>query len=225
MTASETFLAALGAELQEVTGRLVIVGGSTLDFLKTESNSPSTRCSRSVDAIAPLKDSDALYDLERRLRDLGFVSDIRMRSRWRRSIATVNIIPLFENSQAPEQQWFFPAISSAQLTGAIWHADAVHFLLLKLLASRLVDPRNSLHKSVDLEDAMMLIASREQLEAEIAQAPIKSRNYLVQSIQILWSRPALDEALDDYLAPYLDPTEKKRQVMERLERISKIPLA
>jgi len=181
------------------------VGGSIVNLLLDHSDFAPARPTDDVDVILEVVTTKRYSDLEERIRRLGFDHDMREgapRCRWVLGNLTVDIMPTKGEELGLNTAWFSEALATAtekeightrlKLVSAPW------FLATKYVA--FVDRgAGDYYASHDLEDFIAVVDGRESIVADVENAPVDLRKYLVEAVRTLLGKAAFDEALSGHL--------------------------
>ncbi len=177
-------LEAAARALEPMLDEVVFVGGCVTGLLITDPAAAGVRPTTDVDVIAEVY-SYAEYDgLSQRLRQLGLVEDAREHAptcRWRHRDLTIDVMPVDERVLGFANRWYRPAMESAdrfelsELTLRL--INPVYFAATKLEAFHGRGAGDYL-ASHDLEDIIAVVDGREELVAEVQDAPQDVRGYI-----------------------------------------------
>jgi predicted nucleotidyltransferase len=183
------------------------VGGSIVNLLLDDPGFAPARPTDDVDVIIEVVAGHRYSEVEVRLRELGFDHDMRAgapRCRWVLGSLTVDIMPTDGAHLGLNTAWFPEALATAS-EQEIAHTrlklvSPVGFLATKYVA--FIDRGDGdYYGSHDLEDFITVVDGRDNIVAEVNQAPAKLRHFLVAAVQALRTAPAFDEALPGHLPP------------------------
>lgn len=170
-------LLAVAQALGPLRERVVFVGGAVVNlYSTTPTKSPEPRITEDVDCIVEVAPRTAFYQLEDKLRTLGFVNDVAsgVICRWNYQGLTVDIMPTDPTILGFGNPWYAAGFAQAMRytlpdMTSIRVLSPVYFLCTKLVALR---DRGwaDLRVSQDLEDIVHLVDNRAELAAELAQA-------------------------------------------------------
>jgi len=193
----------LGTLLDEV----VFVGGAVTSLLITDPAATEVRFTQDVDMIVQVTSHADYYQLEKRLRLLGFVPDQSQDAplcRWLIDGIQVDVMPTDESILGFSNRWYPLAIKTAQV-----------YSLNTQLKIRLITPpcfvatkveaflkrgSGDYWASSDLEDIIMLVDGRSEIVAEIQATDPKLKEYLTKQIHHWLQDKAFKEALAEYFA-------------------------
>ena len=177
-------LEAAARALEPMLDEVVFVGGCVTGLLITDPAAAGVRPTTDVDVIAEVY-SYAEYDgLSQRLRQLGLVEDAREHAptcRWRHGDLTIDVMSVDERVLGFANRWYRPAMESAdrfelsELTLRL--INPVYFAATKLEAFHGRGAGDYL-ASHDLEDIIAVVDGREELVAEVQDAPQDVRGYI-----------------------------------------------
>ncbi len=177
-------LEAAARALEPMLDEFVFVGGCVTGLFITDPAAAGVRPTTDVDVIAEVY-SYAEYDgLSQRLRELGLVEDAREHAptcRWRHGDLTIDVMPVDERVLGFANRWYRPAVESAdrfelsELTMRL--INPVYFAATKLEAFHGRGAGDYL-ASHDLEDIIAVVDGREELVAEVRNAPQDVRGYI-----------------------------------------------
>ncbi|MCY3845593.1 MAG: hypothetical protein OXH69_18875 [Acidobacteria bacterium] len=191
--------------LEPVLDEVVFVGGCVTGLLITDPASAAPRPTTDVDVIAEVY-SYAEYDaLSARLRALGLTEDNRQGAptcRWRQGNLTMDVMPIDERVLGFANRWYRPAMDSAhqiELAGlALRRITPVYFVATKLEAFH--GRGNGDHlASHDLEDLIAVVNGREELGAELRDAPEDVRGYIQDEFANLLHNADFNNAMPGFL--------------------------
>ena len=177
-------LEAAARALEPMLGEVVFVGGCVAGLLITDRAVAGVRPTTDVDVIAEVY-SYARYDeLSDRLRELELIPDAREGAptcRWRQGNLTIDVMPIDEEVLGFANRWYLPAVESSEnieLAGlTLRRITPVYFIATKLDAFHGRGAGDYL-TSHDLEDIITVVDGREELVAEVRNAPEDVRGYI-----------------------------------------------
>jgi predicted nucleotidyltransferase len=183
------------------------VGGSIVNLLLDNPGILPARPTDDVDVILEVVVSERYSDLEARLRRLGFDHDVRPRAprcRWVLGNLTVDIMPTEGGFLGLNTAWFKEALATATeqefAHTRLKLVSPVGFLATKYVA--FLDRGVGDHYgSPDLEDFVTVIDGREDIVAEVDQAPAELRRYVINAVQTLTAIREFDESLLGQIPP------------------------
>ncbi len=218
----------LGSELCK---GLVFVGGAAAGLLITDMALPSIRRTDDVDVVTTAQALADYHHLETNLRALGFVEDTRPEApicRWVVDGITVDVMPTKEEILGFANRWYTLSVATAQTQTlpsgmTIKVIRAPEFIATKLEAFYGRGNHDFLF-SHDMGDIMGVIDGRDSLVAECAQSDRPLREYLALQFKALLRNTVFLDALPGHLQP--DPASQERlpQLMEKLYKISELPV-
>ncbi|MBR7747762.1 hypothetical protein [Undibacterium baiyunense] len=185
---------------------VVFVGGAVAGLLITDPAQPAIRPTEDVDMIVQVIAHSDYYQLEKRLRERGFIQDLQAEApicRWKIQSITVDLMPTLEEILGFSNRWYGYALEMAQRivlpSGcAIRCITAPLFLATKLEAFSGRGNDDYLF-SHDLGDLLAIIDGRETIITECAQTKIELREYFRDRLRALLQTPAFVQALPGHL--------------------------
>ena len=208
--------------LEPLLDDVVFVGGCVTGLLITDSATAGTRPTTDVDVIAEICSYAEYATLSDRLRELGLVQDARDGAptcRWRHENSTVDVMPVDEGVLGFANRWHRPAMDSAEwvdLAGlTLGCISPVYFVATKLEAFHGRGARDY-YASHDLEDAMTVIDGREELVAEVLNAPQDVRDYIRDEFAKLLGTEDFVDAVSGFLPPDEENQARLPLLRERL---------
>jgi hypothetical protein len=185
---------------------MVFTGGCVAGLLITDEAAPDVRPTDDVDVIVELVSRQEYYDLEEKLRKLGFVQkphENGLFCRWDIDGVKVDIMPTREEITGLSSPWFLEAWKTASTVTLeesvkIRVVAAPYFLATKLAA--LFDrSKEDYFASQDQEDIVAVIDGRDTLIEEIKHEPEELRKYLAESFSSLMAKDRFRDALPGHL--------------------------
>ena len=208
--------------LEPLLDDVVFVGGCVTGLLITDSATAGTRPTTDVDVIAEICSYAEYATLSDRLRELGLVQDARDGAptcRRRHENSTVDVMPVDEGVLGFANRWHRPAMDSAEwvdLAGLTLRCiTPVYFVATKLEAFHGRGDRDY-YASHDLEDAMTVIDGREELVAEVLNAPQDVRDYIRDEFAKLLGTEDFVDAVSGFLPPDEENQARLPLLRERL---------
>lgn len=202
-------LEAVAWRLEPLLGDLVFVGGQVAELLITDPAAVRVRATTDVDVVVPVTTRAEYRKAERRIEALGFRHDTRVGApicRWVSPEGHVlDLMPVHHEILGFSNRWYGLALDTARafvltkdLTIRIPTAPA--FLAMKLEAFH-GRGRGDLLRSHDLEDVITVVAGRDSISDEVADAPYTLRSAIAEQFQSLLRESeflyALEGALPD----------------------------
>ena len=193
--------------LKPLLDELVFVGGCTTGLLISDAAATGIRATKDVDTIIEVASYAEYATLSERLRALGLNEDRSEGAptcRWRRGELIIDVMPTDERILGFSNQWYVPAIKSAQdLKIAGVHARVItstYFLATKLAAFR-GRGHDDYRGSHDLEDVITVIDGRPEIVDEVRSAATDVRHYIASEMRRLLDTRAFIDALSGFLLP------------------------
>jgi hypothetical protein len=210
--------------LEPLLNELVFAGGCATGLLISDAAAVVIRATKDVDVITEVVSyAEYATTLSARLRALGLAEDHSEDAptcRWRHGDLIIDVMPTDERILGFSNQWYAPAISSAQdieIAGLRTRViTSTYFLATKLEAFR-GRGNDDYSGSHDLEDVITVIDGRPEIVREVRDAPPDVRGYVASEMRrLLGTRQFLD-ALPGFLLP--DSASQARQPLLR-ERLN-----
>ena len=214
---------ALGPEFLE---EMVFLGGCTTGLLLTDDFSrESVRHTNDVDLIVRVVGKIGWFDLQRKLRALGFREDMDEDGpicAMRYGELRVDFMPDDEAILGFSNRWYAAALGSADPyqiddTTSIRLVSPVYFVATKLEAY-LGRGNGDVLASHDIEDILVLFDGRDSIVEEITQSEDELRAYIAEQITGLLQDPGLGYAIQSTAG---GNDGRARLILERLEHATK----
>lgn len=177
-------LEAAARALEPLLGEVVFIGGCVTGLMITDPAVAGTRPTTDVDVVAEAYSYAEYGTFSDRLLELGLMRDTREGAptcRWRHEDLTIDVMPVDEEVLGFTNRWYVPAMESSEeieLTGlTLRSVTPVYFVATKLEAFRGRGAGDCL-TSHDLEDIITVVDGREELVAEVRNAPEDVRGYI-----------------------------------------------
>lgn len=206
-SANRAMLVAVARRLAPLSDELVYVGGQVAELLVTEPAAVRVRGTDDVDAIAGVGTRTAYERLSVRLHVLGLRLDSSEGApvcRWLTPEGLrVDVMPIAEAVFGLSAPWFAEATASARQADigdglSIRIPSAAAFLAMKWAA--FADRgRGDLFGSHDLEDIVTVVAGRECIVADVADAPAELRAYVARETGVFLESPLALDAVEGAL--------------------------
>jgi len=221
--ASLVRVAAIAAELGDLAGRVVFIGGAIAPLLQTDPPFPRARVTEDVDALI----ASTVYGDQERLRlalvERGFrqTMDAQHIHRWvSPSGILFDLVPAGGHPGGSGNPWDAIALETASELAlgngvSIKHASAPAFLAQKWAAYS-DRGRDAPLMSQDLEDVLALLASRPRIAAEMASAPAPLREFVHEQARAFLAGRDAEDLLAAHLNNAQDPPSTIAKVTELL---------
>jgi hypothetical protein len=219
--------------LDPVLDEVVFLGGASITLWITDPGAPPPLPTKDVDVVlVDVTTLSAFYAFEERLRSLGFEEDrdagIICRFRQLDSDLSLDAMPAEPSILGFENRWQAASIPHAverELpSGARIRAASPPYLLATKVEAFKSRGRSAFLTSRDFADIIVLIDGREELVAEVLEAPNELRAYLAQELASLMEEPRF---LDGVFAALRGDTASQARaesvVMPRLRKICAAP--
>jgi predicted nucleotidyltransferase len=213
--------AALGVLLDDV----VFVGGATVPLWITDPAAPPPRPTKDVDVTVEVATRAAYYAFEDRLRAAGFRNDEAIICRWHHPERelTLDAMPTDAALLGFENEWQRRAFSHATVaklpSGVRIRAITPPFLLATKIEAYRGRGKGDLLASRDWADIVALVDGREELVAEIQQAPA-DLVYVSKALQRLLAQDRILDGIRAQLLPdAISQSRAEDVVLTRLRQI------
>lgn len=213
-------LVAIANELKTILDELVLVGGCTIGLLITDSGQPEIRTTDDVDLITEVTTLSNYYNLQAKLRALGFMEgDIVCR--WVKNGFRVDIIPPDETILGFSNRWYELAVKTSVKTSLpngqqVRHVTAPLFIATKLVSFQ--DRGQGDYAHHDIEDIITIINSRSELIAELQSGPPDVLDFIREEFDGMLSETAFTDMLPGHLRP--QGNDRVEVVIERMRKIA-----
>jgi len=207
LTPSNALLATAATKLGPLKDEVVFVGGAVLGLMFTDVTTSPPRFTKDVDVLIQVASRMEYYGIERKLLQLGFQNDMTGPvCRFVHGPTILDVVPSNEEILGFSNRWYPLAMETA------WQAElpqgtsirvisAPCFIATKLEA--FLDPSREGNRDVfnsrDLDDILRVTDAREELGAELAQAPETLRQFVSRSIETVMALNYFEEAITDYI--------------------------
>lgn len=218
----------LGNDLRE---SMVFVGGAVAGLLITDPAMPAIRPTEDVDLLCQAAVLADYHRVEKALRALGFVQDMRPQApicRWQIGSVVVDVMPPLEEILGFANRWYPHALETAQAVllpsgRPIKLIAAPVFVATKLEA---FDGRGEgdFLFSHDLGDLLAVVDGRDALLAECQTSASELRRYLADRIQALLVLPAFIDALPGHLPGDAASQQRLPDLLAKLHDIAGLQL-
>lgn len=176
--------------LEELLGEVVFVGGATVELWITDQAAPEFRPTDDVDVIVEISKRGEYYELEERLRALGFANDeedgVICRFRLPSPELILDVMPTERSILGFENRWLnetFPrAVPHTLPSGRVIEVAPPAYLIATKLEAFASRGGDDLYGSKDFEDVITLIDGREELRREIEEAESELRTYVSREL-------------------------------------------
>ena len=208
---------------------VVFVGGAIVGLLLTDPGAPEVRPTDDVDVIAEIASMSDYYELEEKLRTIGFRNKIGANEpicRWEIDGIKVDVMPQHGAILGFSNQWYPEAIMNADRLSLpsgeqIRVISPPYFLATKLDAFH--DRGNGDYRSSrDIEDVIVIIDGRPELAQEIAGeiGPVKVN--IANEMSRLLADSIFIESIGAHLLPDSASQARITLVIERIRTIASL---
>lgn len=207
--------------LSQLLDDVVFVGGVTVELWVTDPGSPPLRLTADVDVIAEISTRRDYYQLEDRVRKLGFENDqssgVICRFNHSQSGLVLDVMPTKASILGFENNWLgesFAHATEVKLPGGqMIKAIPPPFLLATKLEAFAGRGKLDFYGSRDFEDIVRLIDGREELVGEVAESPAEPSRYIAQQLTRLSRHRDFDSGLEGALPMGLAARERVDEVI------------
>ncbi len=221
-------IATVARGLRDLKDEVVFVGGATVGLHITDPAAPEVRLSEDVDCVVEIATRSQYYDLEQKLRRLGFKEpreEDHPLCRWVYSGVTVDIMPTNEKILGFSNKWYLAGIQHAQKIKLPNGPEIAIFSSPYLMASKIDAFNDRGHNdflgSADMEDIVSLVDGCERLPDEIKGAALDVKDYLKKELRTLLKNDRFVEAVRahiDSIEPSGGRTERALAILNTLAR-------
>jgi hypothetical protein len=204
------------------------LGASVLPLLVDDPSVLEIRPTLDVDLSVQVVTRPEFYELEERLRGLGFRHDTREGApicRWLVEGVTVDVMPTEPAIFGMASEWFHEAVTTAikmELGEGVWAPVITHpcFLATKLTAYRDRGAKDP-YMSKDLEDIVTLFDGCQETERLLGEGSVPLQNFIAGAMQAHLEDPGFVEAVEGCFRADPVSRERSRIVLARMRSIAK----
>ena len=217
--------------LETLRDEVAFLGGATTSLLITDPAYPQVRPTLDVDVIVKIASRLEYYNLEARLRRLGFmqaIGDDDPICRWMVEGVKIDVMPTEPSILGFSNRWYADALKYPETRNIaddlyIRLVTAPYFLATKMEAF-LGRGKGDYLASHDMEDIVTLIDGRKEIIDEIGSSDPELKVYLAERFSDLLNDDAFHDALPGYL--YGDAASQARRpvILNRMQKIISIGL-
>jgi predicted nucleotidyltransferase len=206
--------------------KVVFLGGSATGFHITDKAEPEIRATKDVDIIVEVASRVDFHQLEKKLRELGFIQKMQKEDpicRWYISDIIVDVMPTDENILGFSNRWYLPAIKNSvtiklEPNLEIQIVTAPYFLGTKLDAF-FGRGRGDYLTSHDMEDIINFINGRVEILEDIKNSESDLKDFIIESLQGFLEDEFFLEALPGHLLPDQASQGRRSIILERIKKI------
>jgi predicted nucleotidyltransferase len=206
--------------------KVVFLGGSATGFHITDKAEPEIRATKDVDIIIDVASRVEFHQLEKKLRELGFIQKVQKEDpicRWYISDIIVDVMPTDENILGFSNRWYLPAIKNSvtiklEPNLEIQIVTAPYFLGTKLDAY-FGGGRGDYLTSHDMEDIINFINGRVEILEDIKNSESDLKDFIINSLQGFLADELFLEALPGHLLPDQASQGRRSIILERIKKI------
>jgi len=219
-------IAQISEALKKLHLEFAFVGGTIVGFLLDNPSLVRLRATDDVDAIANVVTFLEYVDLEKRLRDNGFVNDASENApicRWIFEGSKVDVMPVKDHTGGMNDEWFKYALDTSTVKTlqnvSVKTISATCFIATKLSAFY-GRGQNDYYGSHDLEDIITVINGREEFLEELKREDLALRTFVSERVQDLIGRQAFIDALPGHLESDMASQQRLPGLLRRLTEIA-----
>jgi len=203
---NRAILLLIAKALGDLCEQVIFVGGCATGLLVTIQRAQIIRPTDDVDIVAQVATTAGYHELEEKLRQKGFVQDMRVDApicRWSYQGIAVDVMPTDEKILGFANRWYPLAIETAEHIALddetkIRLISAPLFIATKLEAFE-GRGKGDMLLSHDLEDIVTVIDGRPSLIAEMRLASRDLQEYISEKFTMLLASEAFLSALSGHL--------------------------
>lgn len=202
-------LAAVARGLRELKGRVVFVGGATVDLYIDKPAGAPLRTTDDVDCVIAITSRVEYIKLEERLRDLGFSHPLDDPKapvcRWRFSQILVDVMPTDETVLGFSNRWYPEGVERAESRTLPDGQEVSVFTLPYFLASKIEAFRGrgkgDYYGSEDIEDIVSVLDGSDDVLGKLAGASEAAKGYIKKEFQALMGDELFAQCVQGHLGP------------------------
>ncbi len=207
----------------DLTEQFIFVGGSVVPLLVTDKAAPSARVTEDIDVIVNVTSRSRMYDIEERLRALGFGPDLTDENpiicRHVKDSLILDVMPADETIFGFSNQWYSTA-AAAPLHITLPSSAVVKVINAPVFMCTKYDAFGSRGQEdeKDIEDIITIVSARQELIDELLLAPPEVRQFVMEKTKAYIASSnyeRLEWAVEDG---------RVALVKERFSRIAKLDL-
>jgi len=218
-------VAIVARRLEPLNTKCVFTGGAIVPLLLDHPGLVAARETKDVDVIIEVQTRLKLWELEERLRKLGFKNDSAEgapRCRWIVDGIHVDILPSTDIHGEFGDRWFEIAIRTATLKRIddmqIWVVSAPCLMATKL-DTFLDRGKDDYAMSHDIEDLITIVDGRETLKGEIAESS-DCRQFIGDGFTRLLASPKFRDSIQGHLLPDEASQRRLPLILKRMDEIA-----
>ncbi len=215
-------IATVANALADLCDQFTFVGGAVVPLYLPPTLSKLIRPTEDIDCVIEVTTRSAFYEMEKKLRSLGFKHDMSLICRWKLQEINVDVMPTEGNILGFSNRWYKAGVKTRipyQLPSGktIWIFSIPYFIAAKLEAL-FTRGKEDLRLSPDLEDVISILEGRSEVLEEIQTSTKELRRYLSCAFSKLADRRDYLESIAAHIS--VDPDEKRtKKVLGRIEKI------
>lgn len=213
--------------LGELKDKVVFLGGATIELYIADPTAPQARPTEDVDCVAELVSRSDYYELEEKLRGLGFQHSTDEGApicRWNYKGVRVDVMPTKGEILTFKNRWYPEGFSNSRPAKLPDGTDIRIFSIPYLLAAKLEAfedrGKGDFVTSRDIEDVVAVLDGAPDAADAIRTAPEPVKNYLRDKFKRLLAEGHFLEALPGHLPSAAGSTERAARVESLLRELA-----
>jgi len=215
------------SELGPLANDLVLIGGSAVGLLITDSASPSVRSTMDIDLITSVTPIANYYLLCNELKSLGFKEVEEVICRWKKGELIIDVMPTDEKILGFASQWYEIAFSTAH-THVLHNGSKFRMITAPLFLATKIESfhqrANDDYGHHDFEDMINLIDGRPELIDEVISSNPDVQNYIIEEFKKIYTDKNFQSALPWHFRPSPDSEGRLEMVLSRIDKLANLPI-
>lgn len=223
-------LAHVAQGLGPLKDEVVFVGGATIDLYISTPGAPQARPTEDVDCVVAVFSRTEYYDIEKKLRSLGFQHPLGEQApicRWKYKGVPVDVMPTEGKILSFQNRWYPEGFANAQPATLPDATEirifSVPFLLAAKLEAFADRGQGDFLTSSDIEDVIAVLDGAPQAAEDILSAPKSVKEYLLARFRALLEDERFLEALPGHLPSAGGTAERAARVQSLLRDLIAAP--
>ena len=220
-------LVRVSTRLKPLLDQLVFVGGQVTELLITDPVAIHVRPTDDVDVICEVANMTEYFQLGKKLKEVGFSEDTSKGApicRWRTSTDVIDVMPTVEEILGFKGSWYPAAIRTAHSYSLTPDLDVRVVSAPVFLATKWEAfgdrGEGAWYVSHDVQDIVLIVAGREELQQEIQAVAEDLRDYLAKSTRSMLASGVAEDVIVAALPEAHDVPGLLNTVMERFKHIA-----
>ncbi len=218
-------LEAASLALKDFSREVVFVGGSTTMLYVDDLQTADVRATYDVDFVIEVATVLEYQMAEAEMRKLGFKDDVAEDApicRWKKGPLTVDMMPTQDKILGFSNKWYAPGFATSTTHKLPSGADVKIFTLPYFVASKFEALKGrglkKLDYSQDLEDILLLAASRATFFDEVKSFPAEIKSHIGEVLKLARQNPSFELAVRGNLPRFL-PSSRAADIFNRLNSL------